>query len=68
MLFHFQPTKDQNQQVITKLRVASGLADLACMRYKNAAKQFLSAHFDSVDFPEVNFLYDLKEAHCSKLL
>jgi COP9 signalosome complex subunit 1 len=51
--FLLEPTKDQNQQVITKLRVASGLADLQCHRYKNAAKQFLMANVDSVDFPEL---------------
>jgi COP9 signalosome complex subunit 1 len=45
--------KDGNQQTMTKLRVAAGLADLVCSKYKSAAKLFLLANFDYVDFPEL---------------
>lgn len=40
--------------VLTKLRCAAGLADLATKKYKSAAKYFLLASFDHCDFPEVS--------------
>ncbi|ESO04695.1 hypothetical protein HELRODRAFT_111705 [Helobdella robusta] len=46
-------SKESNQQVVTKLKVSAGLADLVLGRYKNAAKNFLQANFDQVDFPEL---------------
>lgn len=39
---------------MTNLKVAAGLADMVCGRYKAAAKQFLQANLDHVDFPEVS--------------
>jgi len=48
-----QHGKDGGQVVLTKLRCAAGLADLATNKYKSAAKYFLLASFDHCDFPEV---------------
>ena len=45
--------KEPSNQIVTKLKVTAGLADLVCGKYKAAAKQFLQANFDHVDFPEV---------------
>lgn len=45
--------KDTNQVVLTKLRCAAGLAELATKKYKSAAKNFLQASFDHCDFPEL---------------
>ncbi|XP_071040671.1 COP9 signalosome complex subunit 1 [Parasteatoda tepidariorum] len=45
--------KDNNQLVITKLRSAAGLAELATRKYKSAAKNFLQASFDHCDFPDL---------------
>ncbi|XP_055376715.1 COP9 signalosome complex subunit 1b isoform X2 [Condylostylus longicornis] len=39
--------------VLTKLKCAAGLAELATKKYKMAAKQFLQANFDHCDFPEM---------------
>ena len=47
--------KDTGQSVITKLKCAAGLAELATKKYKSAAKYFLQASFDHCDFPEVYF-------------
>jgi len=47
------PNKENPPPVFTKLKVAAGLADLACCKYKTAAKYFLQANFDHVDFPEL---------------
>uniref|UniRef100_A0A8C2BKQ0 G protein pathway suppressor 1 n=1 Tax=Cyprinus carpio TaxID=7962 RepID=A0A8C2BKQ0_CYPCA len=43
----------QNQAVLTKLKCAAGLAELASRKYKPAAKCFLQASFDHCDFPEL---------------
>ncbi|KFM79956.1 COP9 signalosome complex subunit 1, partial [Stegodyphus mimosarum] len=45
--------KDANQLVLTKLRCAAGLAELATRKYKSAAKNFLQASFDHCDFPDL---------------
>ncbi|EAT32478.1 AAEL011673-PA [Aedes aegypti] len=45
--------KDPNQAVITRLKCAAGLAELATRKYKSAAKHFLQANFDLCDFPEM---------------
>ena len=50
---HFQHAKDGGQSVLTKLKCAAGLADLATKKYKSAAKYFLQANFDYCDFPEL---------------
>ncbi|KAI4822756.1 hypothetical protein KUCAC02_008285 [Chaenocephalus aceratus] len=42
----------QNQAVLTKLKCAAGLAELASRKYKPAAKCFLQASFDHCDCPE----------------
>ena len=60
----FQPGKDGNQQLLTKLRVAAGLADMVCAKFKNAAKLFLQANIDHVDFPEVGILLFLGMMFC----
>uniref|UniRef100_UPI003AAD633B COP9 signalosome complex subunit 1-like isoform X7 n=1 Tax=Centroberyx gerrardi TaxID=166262 RepID=UPI003AAD633B len=43
----------QNQTVLTKLKCAAGLAELASRKYKPAAKCFLLASFDHCDCPEL---------------
>ncbi|XP_048653037.1 COP9 signalosome complex subunit 1 isoform X5 [Marmota marmota marmota] len=43
----------QTQGVLTKLKCAAGLAELAARKYKQAAKCFLLASFDHCDFPEL---------------
>eukprot|EP00079_Xenopus_tropicalis_P027608 XP_012821921.1 PREDICTED: COP9 signalosome complex subunit 1 isoform X1 [Xenopus tropicalis] len=43
----------QTQSVLTKLKCAAGLAELAARKYKQAAKCFLLASFDHCDFPEL---------------
>nr|XP_061805602.1 COP9 signalosome complex subunit 1-like isoform X4 [Nerophis lumbriciformis] len=43
----------QNQAVLTKLKCAAGLAELASRKYKPAAKCFLQASFDHCDCPEL---------------
>ncbi|XP_060027702.1 COP9 signalosome complex subunit 1 isoform X6 [Erinaceus europaeus] len=43
----------QTQAILTKLKCAAGLAELAARKYKQAAKCFLLASFDHCDFPEV---------------
>ncbi|XP_062581558.1 COP9 signalosome complex subunit 1-like isoform X1 [Saccostrea cucullata] len=48
-----QHGKDSGQTVMTKLKCAAGLADLATKKYKSAAKYFLQANFDYCDFPEL---------------
>ncbi|XP_035231253.1 COP9 signalosome complex subunit 1-like, partial [Stegodyphus dumicola] len=45
--------KDANQLVLTKLKCAAGLAELATHKYKSAAKNFLLASFDHCDFPDL---------------
>ncbi|XP_076809107.1 COP9 signalosome complex subunit 1-like isoform X2 [Clavelina lepadiformis] len=42
-----------NQHIITKLKCAAGLAQLATGKYKPAAKNFLQAMVDHCDFPEL---------------
>ncbi|GBL92056.1 COP9 signalosome complex subunit 1 [Araneus ventricosus] len=46
-------SKDANQLVLTKLKSAAGLAELATRKYKSAAKNFLQASFDHCDFPDL---------------
>ncbi|XP_074647226.1 COP9 signalosome complex subunit 1-like isoform X2 [Tubulanus polymorphus] len=45
--------KDGGQAVLTKLKCAAGLAELAVKKYKSAARNFLQASFDHCDFPEL---------------
>lgn len=45
--------KDANQEIVTRLRCAAGLAELATKKYKAAAKHFLAANFDYSDCPEL---------------
>lgn len=45
--------KDSNQTILTRLKCASALAELATKKYKSAAKHFLQANFDHCDFPEL---------------
>lgn len=45
--------KDHNLAIVTKLKVAAGLAELATRNYKSAAKLFLQASLDHCDFPEI---------------
>ncbi|UYV71282.1 GPS1 [Cordylochernes scorpioides] len=45
--------KEANQHIITKLRCAAGLAELATRKYKSAAKNFLQASFDHCEFPDL---------------
>ncbi|KAL0271003.1 UNVERIFIED_CONTAM: hypothetical protein PYX00_008249 [Menopon gallinae] len=42
-----------NQAILTRLKCAAGLAELATKKYKSAAKHFLQANFDHCDFPEL---------------
>lgn len=51
--FTEQHGKDNNQIVITKLKVSAGLASLAMRKYKMAAKHFLQASLDHCDCPEL---------------
>lgn len=53
LCIYLQHGKDGGQAVLTKLKCAAGLADLATKKYKSAAKYFLQANFDFCDFPEV---------------
>lgn len=46
-------SKDSNQHILTKLKCAAGLAELATKKYKSAAKHFLQANLDHCDFPEL---------------
>uniref|UniRef100_A0A8C4WYP1 G protein pathway suppressor 1 n=1 Tax=Eptatretus burgeri TaxID=7764 RepID=A0A8C4WYP1_EPTBU len=43
----------QQMAVVTRLKCAAGLAELATKKYKQAAKFFLQASFDHCDFPEM---------------
>ncbi|XP_054312537.1 COP9 signalosome complex subunit 1 isoform X4 [Pongo pygmaeus] len=43
----------QTQAILTKLKCAAGLAELAARKYKQAAKCLLLACFDHCDFPEL---------------
>lgn len=45
--------KDNNQSIVTKLKVAAGLAELAMRKYEMAAKHFLQASLDHCDCPEL---------------
>lgn len=45
--------KDSYQITVTKLKCAAGLAELATIKYKAAAKHFLQANLDHCDFPEL---------------
>ena len=40
------PEYSNNHSIATKLHCAAGLSDLACKKYKNAARHFLNANFD----------------------
>ncbi|XP_057672464.1 COP9 signalosome complex subunit 1 isoform X1 [Diorhabda carinulata] len=46
-------SKDSNQIILTKLKCAAGLAELATKKYKSAAKHFLQANIDHCEFPEL---------------
>ncbi|XP_015111870.1 COP9 signalosome complex subunit 1 [Diachasma alloeum] len=46
-------SKDNNQSIVTKLKVAAGLAGLAMKKFKMAAKHFLQASLDHCDCPEL---------------
>ncbi|XP_022908373.1 COP9 signalosome complex subunit 1 [Onthophagus taurus] len=46
-------TKDSNLMILTKLKCAAGLAELATKKYKSAAKHFLQANLDHCDFHEL---------------
>lgn len=46
-------SKDGNQAVLTRLKCAAGLAELANKEYKAAAKHFLQASFDHCEFSEM---------------
>lgn len=46
-------SKDTNQTILTRLKCAAGLAELATKQYKSAAKHFLAANIDHCDFPEL---------------
>lgn len=46
-------SKEGNQAVLTRLKCAAGLAELATKEYKAAAKHFLQANFDYCEFPEM---------------
>lgn len=61
VLWFQQHGKDGGQIVLTKLKCAAGLADLATKKYKSAAKYFLQANFDYCDFPEVSLYLKLEE-------
>ncbi|XP_076171677.1 COP9 signalosome subunit 1b isoform X2 [Ptiloglossa arizonensis] len=45
--------KENNQSIVTKLKVAAGLAELATRKYKMAAKHFLQASLDHFDCSEL---------------
>lgn len=47
------PGKDTNQTILTRLKCAAGLAELATKKYKSAAKHFLAASIDHCDYPEL---------------
>ncbi len=49
-----QKESKDNLMIITKLKCAAGLAELATKKYKQAAKYFLQASFDHCDFPDVS--------------
>ncbi|XP_015174582.1 PREDICTED: COP9 signalosome complex subunit 1 [Polistes dominula] len=46
-------SKDSGQTILTKLKVAAGLAELATRQYKMAAKHFLQASLDHCDCPDL---------------
>uniref|UniRef100_UPI00358FBBF2 COP9 signalosome complex subunit 1-like isoform X2 n=2 Tax=Myxine glutinosa TaxID=7769 RepID=UPI00358FBBF2 len=43
----------QQVAVVTRLKCAAGLAELATKKYKQAAESFLQSSFDHCDFPEM---------------
>lgn len=47
------PNRDANLPIVTRLKCAAGLAELATNKYKSAAKHFLQANFDYCEFPEM---------------
>lgn len=51
--FNELQSKETNLHILTKLRCAAGLAELATKKYKSAAKHFLQANLDHCDFPEL---------------
>jgi len=53
MSFNFQASTKESAQIITKLRCAAGLSDLAGKKYKTAARYFLQANFDHCDFSDM---------------
>ncbi|CAH2244356.1 COP9 signalosome complex subunit 1 [Pararge aegeria] len=51
--FNEVPGKDSNQAILTRLKCAAGLAELATKKYKSAAKHFLAASIDHCEYPEL---------------
>ncbi|XP_065066507.1 COP9 signalosome complex subunit 1-like isoform X2 [Rhopilema esculentum] len=51
--------KPYNQGFLSKLKCAAGLAELAKKSYKAAARLFLQASFDNLDFSEVVSAHDV---------
>lgn len=51
---HSQKDSKDNMVIVTKLKCAAGVAELATRKYKPAAKYFLQASFDHCDFSEVS--------------
>ena len=49
-----QPSKIVSLAVLTKLKCAAGLAELATRKYKSAARYFIQTNFDHCDFPDVS--------------
>jgi COP9 signalosome complex subunit 1 len=45
--------KPGNAAVVSRLKCAAGLAELANKKYKNAARYFLQVSFDHCDFPDM---------------
>ncbi|XP_031571360.1 COP9 signalosome complex subunit 1-like [Actinia tenebrosa] len=45
--------KGRNTNILTKLKCAAGLAELATRKYKSSARYFLQAQFDHTDCPEL---------------
>ncbi|XP_071445855.1 COP9 signalosome complex subunit 1 [Hetaerina americana] len=50
---HGKDASGSSQGVLTRLKCAAGLAELATKKYKCAARHFLHAAFDHCDFPEL---------------
>jgi len=51
--------KKSNQEILAKLKCASGLAELAQKQYKAAARLFLQVSFDHLDYCEILSAHDV---------